>query len=117
MAPPWRAAGTPDLDGDGRPDLIWHNQKTGQLIFWLMDGVTRRQGGIGSFSPGVVAPAWRVVGTPDLDGDGSTDLLWHDQVSGQLVYWRMAINSLLPDGMGHMSPAVMDPVWELAPGS
>ena len=78
-----------DFDQDGKPDLLWHNQATGQLVYWLLDGVRFKPGGNGSLTPSVVNPVWKVVGTPDLDGDGNPDLLWHNQTTGQLVYWLL----------------------------
>jgi hypothetical protein len=117
VSPDWEVAGTPDLDGDGKPDILWHNQKTGQLVYWLMDGVVRKPGGLGITTPAQVSPDWKVVGTPDLDGDGKPDILWRNQQTGQLVYWFMDGVVRKPAGLGVLTPSVVDPVWEIVPGS
>ena len=169
MNPVWQAVGTPDLDGDGKPDLLWHNQSTGQLVYWLLDGVKLKPGGSGPLTPAVVArsgrrwarptwtgtasptssgtisppadlvywlmdgvklkpggsghltpsvvnPVWKVAGTPDLDRDGHPDILWHNQATGQLIYWLLDGVKLKPGGSGTLSCGC-NPVWELEPGS
>jgi alpha-tubulin suppressor-like RCC1 family protein len=106
-----------DFDGDGKADLLWHNQQNGQLVYWLMDGTKLKTGGMGNLTPSEVSPVWKIVGTPDLDGDGKPDLLWHNQSTGQLVYWLLDGVKVKPGGMGHLTPSVMSPLWALAPGS
>jgi alpha-tubulin suppressor-like RCC1 family protein len=117
VSPDWQVVGTPDLDGDGKPDILWHNQQTGQLVYWLMDGVVRKPAGLGITTPSQVSPDWEVVGTPDLDGDGKPDILWRNQQTGQLVYWFMNGVVRKPAGLGVLTPSVVDPVWEIVPGS
>ena len=34
-----------DLDVDGHPDLLWHNQATGELYAWFMNGLVVERGG------------------------------------------------------------------------
>jgi hypothetical protein len=36
----WNVTATPDLNGDGKADLIWYNNNTGQTAGWLMNGAT-----------------------------------------------------------------------------
>jgi hypothetical protein len=36
--PGWRVAGATDLDGNGKPDLIWQNDSTQQATVWFMGG-------------------------------------------------------------------------------
>ena len=33
---------------------------------------------------------WQVVGTGDFNGDGTSDILWRNSVTGQFDQWRMA---------------------------
>jgi hypothetical protein len=113
----WEVAGTPDLDGDGKPDILWHNAQTGQLVYWLMEGVKRKPNGLGVPTPSQVSADWKVVGTPDLDGEGKPDILWRNQQTGQLVYWFMNGVVRKPAGLGVLTPSVVDPVWEIVPGS
>ena len=32
----WQVRGAEDFSGDGQPDLLWHNQATGQLYVWFL---------------------------------------------------------------------------------
>lgn len=67
----WYLAGIGDVDGDGKDDLIWHNQTQGTLAYWLMDGATRKSArSIG------VNKAYRVLGVGDFNGDQLVDILW-----------------------------------------
>jgi hypothetical protein len=37
VATAWRIVGASDVDGDGTPDLLWHNRSTGRSIVWFLD--------------------------------------------------------------------------------
>jgi hypothetical protein len=57
----WRIMDIFDIDGDGKPDIIWENQSTGQLYYWLMNGVTQSGGGyLNNGQP--VDTNWKIVG-------------------------------------------------------
>ena len=51
---------------------------------WLMSGTTIIGGG-----RLLLDPAWSVVQVGDYNGDGKSDLLWHNSVTGQYVIWMM----------------------------
>jgi hypothetical protein len=36
----WKIAGVGDFDGDGKVDIIWQNNATGQCTIWLMNGTS-----------------------------------------------------------------------------
>jgi hypothetical protein len=59
----WQIVSTGDLNGDGHPDITWHNTATGQVAVWLMGGpggTTIEDGGV--VSTPAPALAWNVVG-------------------------------------------------------
>jgi len=74
----------PDLNGDGRSDLLWYNPATGQTVAWLMDGINA------SGSAGLLNdPDWKITASADINGDGMTDLIWTNAASGQTAAWLM----------------------------
>ena len=77
-----------DIDGDGKPDILWQNQVTGQLTVWLMNGTTMAQG-LWLTPSAVPDTNWKIAGVADFNGDGDPDILWQNQVTGQLTVWLM----------------------------
>ncbi len=37
-ATPWQVLSVGDLDGDGKPDILWRGP-TGQIVVWMMNGL------------------------------------------------------------------------------
>jgi uncharacterized repeat protein (TIGR03803 family) len=59
----WQIASTGDTNGDGHPDLTWHNASTGQTIVWLMGGANgTTQLSLGTPLAVTPAPVWNIVG-------------------------------------------------------
>jgi hypothetical protein len=85
--PLWRVRAVGDFNHDGHPDLVWQNATTGQVVFWLMNGVNL----IGYGIPNVASPGpdWQVFGTGDSNLDGERDLFWQHRTLGLLAVWRM----------------------------
>jgi hypothetical protein len=103
--PDWMVVGTPDLNDDGRPDLLLHHQRFGTVQAWYMFGTTRSS--VASLQPidlpgGNDVGAWKIVATEDLDGDGRADWLWQNRNSGVLYAWLM-------DGMTRLGTASPTP--------
>jgi hypothetical protein len=88
VTPPagWKVVGIGDFNGDGKSDLVFQNQTSGQIAIWFMNGYL--------YSGGVLLPVtplagWNVVGTGDFNSDGFTDLVFQNQTTGQIALWYM----------------------------
>ena len=76
-------AATNDLNGDGKSDLIFRNDSTGQINAWLMNGAAAAS------TAGFVGPgAWTVTHVADFNGDGRADILFRND-DGTVALWLM----------------------------
>jgi FG-GAP-like repeat/FG-GAP repeat len=108
--PSWQVRGIGDLDGDKRSDLLWHNQSTGQLYAWFMNGTSQASGSF--LTPSPVNLAWQVQGLADFNADGKADILWRNRSTGQLYVWFM--NGITESSGTFLTPAaVADPAWQI----
>lgn len=108
----WKVVAATDFNGDGKPDLLWHDQKEGWLALWYMDGLRlitneylepRR----------VVDTNWKVAAVADFNGDGQPDLLWHDQKEGWLAVWYMQGRQMITNA--YLEPKrVSQTNWQIA---
>ena len=80
----WVIKDTGDFDGDGKSDILWRNNTSGEIYILLMDGITITAGG----SPGTVSDlSWMIEDTGDFDGDGKSDILWRHNTTGEIMTW------------------------------
>lgn len=109
----WKVRTVADMDGDGKADLIWQNQQTGQISVWWMDGLNRRtpDGGQLLIPDQVGDTNWVIVGSGDVNRDGHIDLFWHHRVNGSASVWFMDGRTLLA-GVS-TSPGTVNPAWQV----
>jgi hypothetical protein len=101
----------PDMNGDGRFDLLWQHQTTGQISTWLMNGTSMLTGFL--LSPGQVPDTnWKIVGRGDLNGDSKTDLVWQNRSTGQVSTWLMDGSRML-NGLLLTPNKVADTNWRI----
>jgi hypothetical protein len=86
----WAIQAVADFDQDGATDFVWRNTATNETYFWLMEGDSEvvRQGL--ALEPAVLDGNWQIAAAADMDRDGSTDLIWRNNSSGQNLVWFMA---------------------------
>jgi hypothetical protein len=85
----WLIRGVDDFNADGRTDLVFWNQLTGAVEFWLMNGTTRTGAAV-PLSGGAVLPTnWSLSATADFNADGNPDIVWRNLTSQKIVVWTM----------------------------
>jgi hypothetical protein len=84
----WRMVGTGDFNGDYRPDILWRHDVSGENVLWYMNG-TELVSGTFTNPPSLPDTNWKMAGVSDFNGDNHPDIVWHHQVSGEVVLWYM----------------------------
>lgn len=74
-----------DMDGDGRPDLVFQNA-SGQVIAWFMDNAGSINGWNWIYTQSL--GDWRIVAHLDVNADNRPDVLLQNN-AGQIVAWLM----------------------------
>src|ERR1051326_1079821 len=85
----WSVVGAADFNGDGKPDLVWQNNSTGQVFVWYMGGALGNNY-LGSTYLAVAGmTGWTVAGIADFNSDGKPDLVWQNASTHQVFVWYM----------------------------
>jgi hypothetical protein len=90
--PDWAIVGVADFNGDGKPDLVWQNDTTRQVVVWYMGGAQGNQFLGSSWLAPLGAPGWTVVAAADFNRDGKPDLVWQNDDTRQVTVWYMGGN-------------------------
>jgi hypothetical protein len=91
----WRPVARGDFDANGVSDLLWRNMASGDVYMMLFGADGRPVGG------GVVYRepdlSWKIVGAPDIDGDGRADILWAPEASTGTLYMLLMDGATIRD--------------------
>ncbi|WP_197093312.1 FG-GAP repeat domain-containing protein [Methylobacterium aquaticum] len=97
-----------DFDGNGTSDLLWRST-TGNINQWLFHSqpsanpaspLDARNVILGAPNLGNISSEWTVQGIGDLNGDGTSDILWRD-AAGHINEWLLG-----PDGRVALAPNI-----------
>jgi hypothetical protein len=111
----WKIRALADINRDGRTDLVWRHDVSGQLAVWFMryQASTPTLISGDTLGPGHVADLdWALVGASDFNRDGHADLLWQHQVDGRIGVWKMQ-GTTLADGHLITPAQVPDLNWKI----
>ncbi len=109
----WKIVGTGDFNVDGHPDIVWQNQRTGQVLRWLMGGTNGTT--VSQYGPvfaAITDTNWKIVGVGEERGSGYPDLLWYNQRTGQVLRWAMQDTTVRQ--YGSVFVTVRDLTWKIA---
>jgi len=61
--------------------MVWRRSPLGAVAVWLMERSTLLEQGI----VGAPGEEWKIIGVGDVDGDGKSDLVWHNTATGAVL--------------------------------
>src|SRR4029453_6427917 len=101
-----------DFNWDGKPDLIWRHQATGQLGIWFLDGTSAYTYQY-PIIPQVSDTNWQIVGSGDFNRDNAPYLFWQNVATGDLAVWYMWGPTVI--GTTNATPnRITDTNWRIA---
>jgi hypothetical protein len=102
-------AGVADFDGDGKGDLLWRSNATGDVGIWLTDLTSssgfKLQRQFATINPttgaeDIVTPPsqYTIEAVRDFNGDGKADIFWRDISAGATGVWTIKSFPTTPTG-------------------
>ena len=91
---------------DGRPDLVWRNETTGNTRVWTMNGTSF----VSSADLVPLGGHWKLQGAADFNADGNADLLYRNDADYSTLIWYLNGTGILRTGS---APSVTDANWKI----
>jgi hypothetical protein len=98
----WTPEATGDFSANGRAGILWRNTN-GEVGEWISNG-----GSSGAdftkLDLGHVDTSWAIQGTGDLNGDGTSDILWRNTDGDTAIWYSIATGGYSPVDLGFVDP-------------
>ncbi len=98
----WKVINDGDFNGDGVTDLLWRNSTDGRVFYQPFNTSGLPVGGTVFYTE--PNAAWKIIHTPDLDGDGKADILWYNTSTGQVFAMLMNAAAIQSQGIVYTEP-------------
>jgi hypothetical protein len=98
----WSVVADGDFTGDGVSDILWRDYTTGDVFLAPFGSRGMNVGPIRIYNE--INPAWHIVQTPDLDGDGHADIVWWNSDTGQVYVMLMGSAGIRSQAMLYQEP-------------
>jgi FG-GAP-like repeat/Lectin C-type domain len=92
----WKMIAAADFNGDGKADILWRNNRSGENAVWFIDANTVTNDGryasneqFFANSIRVIDTNWEMVGAGNFDTDNKADIVWRNKVTGENAIWLM----------------------------
>ncbi|MCY7391657.1 MAG: hypothetical protein LH647_09240, partial [Leptolyngbyaceae cyanobacterium CAN_BIN12] len=113
VAGEWHIEDISDYTRDNKPDVLWRNYRTNQIVVWEMDGFN-----FASFKSlsQPISLDWNVEAIADFTGAGSKSLLWKNKQTGSTVLWKIAGEQWINgswSGIVDLKTKVEDRNWQI----
>jgi hypothetical protein len=97
----WKVIAAADFNNDGKSDILYRNDATGQVYILLMNNGSVIGGGLAHIEPNL---AWKIVAQGDYNGDGKADLLWRNESTGMVYMMLMNGSTIDSQGVVYQEP-------------
>jgi FG-GAP-like repeat len=93
----WRISTIADFNGDKRPDILFWNAVSGDIVVWeIKQDVVNKDNQYVTYSDNgtfknlnIKSDAFDVALARDFDGDQKADVLFREKGTGRTVFWKM----------------------------
>jgi hypothetical protein len=79
-----------------KPKILWHNQSTGQVTEWFMNGTSKTS----EASIVSIGSPWKIDGTGDYNSGGKPDIFCRNYTTCENRIWYM--NRVIRTGTSHI---------------